>query len=198
MPTVEIRANTTAINAQLDGMLADIEAAALPAAQAGAEVLRAQVVSNVDALTHVKTGKLRNAIYAVLRDREVRPGFAKFRVSWDRRKAPHGHLVEFGHIQRFKQYLGKDGAWHTRIRPEALGMRVVRTDAGKLIMVRDPSLTKQRKPRSRAPLAQKMAYYDPLPTPRQVPARPFLRNATVAMPRALEVAEDEFFRRLSK
>lgn len=34
-------------------------------------------------------------------------------MTWNSKKAPHGHLVEFGHLQPFKVYKGADGQWYT-------------------------------------------------------------------------------------
>lgn len=47
----------------------------------------------------VKTtpGQLRDAIYHVYADRMSTDQHAVYQVSWNARKAPHGHLVEYGH-----------------------------------------------------------------------------------------------------
>lgn len=201
MPILEVKTNLTSIFAQIDDLNARIKEAALPAAQAGAEVLKAQVLSNVDSMVKTDTGRLRNAIYAVNRERWSGYGYATFVVSWDKGKftgAPHGHLIEFGHIQRFKRYIGKDGHWYTRVRPEARGMRLIRKDDGTFMQVRDPSLPVMKKPTRKAGSSAFAAYYDPLPAPRQIPARPFLRSAAAAFPRALQATEDAFFARLKK
>ncbi|CAG9177749.1 HK97 gp10 family phage protein [Cupriavidus pampae] len=44
-----------------------------------------------------KPGQLRDAIYHVYSERLSSEHFAVYQVSWNARKAPHGHLVEYGH-----------------------------------------------------------------------------------------------------
>ncbi|GEM_PF-365986 len=46
-----------------------------------------------------KPGLLRDAIYLAFSENRSRPlkGFFVYSVSWNARKAPHGHLLEFGH-----------------------------------------------------------------------------------------------------
>lgn len=63
--------------------------------------------------TPVKEGTLRDSVYVAFRDRESKEGFASYRVSWNARVAPHGHLIEFGHWQTHARYIGSDGEWHT-------------------------------------------------------------------------------------
>lgn len=105
----------------LDEMLNDIsdtlDANVRPAAQAGAEVLYQAVLRNVRAIGR-KTGNLESSIYQAFSERhshQTPTGYdvATYQVSWNPRKAPHAHLVEFGHMQKFKVYLGKDGKWYT-------------------------------------------------------------------------------------
>lgn len=63
----------------------------------------------------IAPGTLRAAIYVAFRDAESEGGFAKYRVSWNTRKAPHGHLVEFGHWQNYVVYQDEDGDWWTDV-----------------------------------------------------------------------------------
>lgn len=67
-----------------------------PAAQAAAQVFYEQVKRNVAGLGRV-TGKLSDSIYQAYRDKESGHGKAVYHVSWNFTKAPHGHLVEYGH-----------------------------------------------------------------------------------------------------
>ncbi len=134
----------------------DAEEAARPAAQAMAQVLYDEMKRNVAALGRV-TGNLDRSIYQAFRDKESGPGFAGYRITWNHVKAPHGQLVENGYIQRYKVYVGADGHWHTAVRPEARGTR---------------------KPSRNASQAVKDAYFVPLPAPKQVPARSFVRRST--------------------
>lgn len=43
-----------------------------------------------------KTGNLENSIYRVYSPEKSSDGVKLYRVSWNRTKAPHGHLLEFG------------------------------------------------------------------------------------------------------
>lgn len=44
-----------------------------------------------------KTGSLRDAIYIAYKDEDSDVNHIQYSVSWNSAKAPHGHLVEFGH-----------------------------------------------------------------------------------------------------
>ncbi|MGO4379698.1 HK97 gp10 family phage protein [Pseudoduganella sp. RAF19] len=155
------------LRSMLDEMGDASIAAARPVAQAVAQVLYDEVKRNVQSIGR-KTGNLDNAIYQAFSQANSGPGHATYHVSWNPRKAPHGYLIEFGYIQRYKAYIGKDGRWHTAIRRSMRG---------------------QRKPSRRASQEVKDAYYVPLATPRQVPARSFLRAAQSKFPAAMAVAE---------
>lgn len=45
----------------------------------------------------VKEGKLRDAIYLAYRDKESTATNTVYSITWNSKKAPHGHLIEFGH-----------------------------------------------------------------------------------------------------
>lgn len=152
----------------LNEMGENAEAAARPAAQAAAQVLYDEVRRNVAAIPH-KTGKLAQSIYQVFSVNNSGEGRATYHVSWNVRKAPHGNLVEFGHIQRYVTYIGSDGNFYTAKRPSARG---------------------KRKPGRNASQATKDRYYVPLPAPKQVPALSFVRRAQVKFPQAAEAAAD--------
>lgn len=100
-PTMTIRADTSGIDAYLDGIAAGADEAARPAAQAMAQVLVDEVRRNVAKLGR-HTGNLAASIYQAYAARISTPGHATYHVSWNPRKAPHGHLVEFGYMQRYK------------------------------------------------------------------------------------------------
>lgn len=143
---------------EFDDVIAEIEGdvtrAVRPAAQAGAEKMYQIVLGNVDKLGKV-TGNLRSAIYQAFSERDskkVGDGYtvAHYDVSWNHRRAPHAHLVEYGHIQKYKVYLGKDGRWYTN----------------------------------------KNA---PLPAPKQVAAKPFMRPALSRQAEAVQAVEDRFW-----
>lgn len=76
------------------------EAAVRPAAQAGAEIYYGQVKANVAALGRV-TGNLDSSIYQAYSEDNSSETTATYHISWNHRKAPHGHLVEYGHYQYY-------------------------------------------------------------------------------------------------
>lgn len=159
----------------LDALLSDkrekVESAVRPAAQAGAQVIYDAVKANVAAIGS-KSGNLSKSIYQAYSADNSGPGKATYHISWNASKAPHGHLVEFGHIQRYKVYVGKDGKWYTAVRPNMQG---------------------KPKPSRRASQAVKDAYYVPLPSPKQVAARPFIRPAFYKQGLAIAAAKKVFF-----
>lgn len=140
----------------IHGIEQQIQEATRPAAFDAAEVIYKDVQANVAKIGRV-TGNLRASIYRAFDDKASTATKARYNVSWNKKKAPHGHLIEFGHIQRYVTYIGKNGQWYTAVRPEKRG---------------------KKKPSRKASQATKDAYYVPLPGgPRQVPARPFIRPA---------------------
>lgn len=157
----------------LDGLMRELgdraEAAARPAAQAAAQVYYETVQRNVASIRR-HSGNLASSIYQAYSQDNSQPGGKQtYHVSWNHRKAPHGFLVEFGHLQRYEYYKGNDG----KIRP----------------MVR-PGMEGQRRPGRRASQAQKDAYYVPKEGgPVHVAARPFVRPALAATPQAVEAAK---------
>lgn len=175
MTSFAIDANITGWMAQIDTLEAAVEGAARPAAQAGAQVLYDEVKRNVAKLGR-KTGNLDAAIYQAYSADNSGEGYATFHISWNAKKAPHGGLVEFGHLQRYATYLGKDGKWHTAVRPGKKG--------------------KAKKPSRRASQAAKDAYYVPLATPRQIPAKSFVRSAASKFEAAMDAAKAELYRRV--
>ena len=154
------------LNVLMEALGDKADETARPASQAAAQVLYDEVKRNVAALPQ-KTGNLARAIYQVYSRDNSSPGKATYQVSWNVRKAPHGHLIEFGHIQRYVSYLGSDGNFYTAVRP---GMR------GK------------RKPSRNASQSVKDAYYVLLPAPKQVAAKPFVRPAVSKFPEATDAA----------
>jgi HK97 gp10 family phage protein len=156
--TFTLHVDLEGLDALLQELGDEADNAARPAAQAAAQVLYDEVKRNVAAIPE-KTGNLARSIYQVYSEDHSGPTSATYHISWNTRKAPHGHLVEFGHIQRYASYIGKDGQWHTAIRP---GMR------------------DKPKPKRRASQAEKDAYYVTLPAPKQIAGRAFLRNAFTA------------------
>lgn len=159
----------------LDALADEALAAARPAAQAGAQVLYEQVKANVARLGR-KTGNLAASIYQAYNEAESGPGRGSYRVSWNKKKAPHGYLVEFGHLQRYEIARDARGRLFPMVRPEMIG---------------------KPKPGRRASQATKDAYYVPLAGgPRQVPAKAFIRSAASRMPQAQDAMRERFFAEL--
>jgi hypothetical protein len=141
----------------MDRIADGAEAAVRPSAQAGAQVFYAAVKTNVGAIGKV-TGNLASSIYQVYSRDNSNKARAEYHISWNRKKAPHGHLVEFGHLQRYVVYVDKRGQWRTLVRPHMVG---------------------KPKPKRNAPQAVKDAYYMPRKGgPILVGARSFVRKAT--------------------
>lgn len=163
--------DTRGLDAYLDQLGDSADKALRPAAQAGAQVLYSKVKANVGALGR-RTGKLDGAIYQAYSASNSNEHRAEYHVSWNAKKAPHGHLVEYGYLQRY------------RYRPDGMGP-----------MVR-PGMDGRRKPGRRASQAEKNAYYVTLPSPIQVPARYFVRGAASEFDKAYEAAEKELLRRI--
>lgn len=107
---------------QIDRAHDTVQEAIRPAAQAGAEVLYQAVLRNVQAIGS-KTGNLQSSIYqafsqdnsvsAITSDGKSVSTSATYHISWNARKAPHGHLVEYGYVRTRVVYLTKDGQWRT-------------------------------------------------------------------------------------
>lgn len=100
-------------------------------ASVGAKVIYDQVKLNVSGLGQ-KTGNLYNSIYRTYSKENSTDNRAVYYVSYRTGRsrksaqgtytiAPHGHLLEYGWVQRYQAYLGKDGNFYTAIRPEMRG-----------------------------------------------------------------------------
>jgi hypothetical protein len=146
-----------------------------PTAQAGAQVLYDQVVQNVAGIG-VKTGNLKRSIYQVYAQNRAlnnNPKRATYIVSWNAKKAPHGGLIEYGHIQRYMAYINSKGQWKTMVRPEMRG---------------------KPKPKRKASREEKDAYYMPRKNgPVQWVARSFIRKATEQFPEAELAMKQRFY-----
>ena len=78
-------------------------------AVAGGEVLRDEAKARVN--TH--NGVLDAAMYLAFRERYSTDQEVRYAVTWNKRKAPHGHLVEFGHWQIYPVIKKPDGTYVT-------------------------------------------------------------------------------------
>lgn len=62
-----------------------------------------------------RRGQLKEAIYLAFDGRRsvLNLGHYVYQVSWNAKKAPHGHLVEFGHWMSYAYARGEDGKFYT-------------------------------------------------------------------------------------
>lgn len=93
------------LEAGLDELVEKVSLNVRPAAQAGAQVLYEEVLTRVPvaAKDHktksgriIPRGGLKASIYQAFSADHSGYGKATYHISWNYRKAPHGHLVEFG------------------------------------------------------------------------------------------------------
>lgn len=81
-----------------------------PAAQAGAQVLYEEVRMRAPVSAESREykgrtytpGKLKSSIYQVFSENKSDAARSTYHISWNYKKARHGHLVEFGYWQRYK------------------------------------------------------------------------------------------------
>lgn len=160
--------------AGMDELASNLMDATVPAAAAGARVLYQRVHSNADLMgegyPRQGTGRLKNAIYRVLSKDQSRPGHTVYHVSWNARKAPHGHLVENGHWQPYKIRRGRNGRFFVAVKPG---------------MLKEFLRLYRNKP---VPKNLRDKYFVRLPAPKWVPARPFVREAQSQFPQAQDAA----------
>lgn len=162
--SVRVTVNTEKAITYLDGLNDRLHAAIRPAAQAGAQIIYDTVLYNLDSMLGKQRnaeirGVLKDAIYQKYIPEQSSEGlFCLYKVSWNSAKAPHGGLVEYGHRQIYRTYFGKDGRFHTAVRPDKL--EIFKSYAGSKIPknVRD-----------------QLFYRSANPT--IVPPVPFMRNA---------------------
>jgi len=171
-----ISSDLSSLDALMDELGDNAEEAARPAAQAAAQVLYDEVKRNVASIRRV-TGNLDRAIYQAYSQSNSAPGKATYHVSWNSKKAPHGWMIENGHMQRYMYYQDNQG----RVRP----------------MVR-PGMDGKQRPGRRATQAEKDAYFVPLPDgPKQIAAKPFVRPAQAKFDEARKAAEAELLKRIN-
>lgn len=179
--SLTIHADMSGLANLIDTLATDVEAAVRPAAQAGAQVLYDEVKKNVAGIGKV-SGNLAASIYQAFSHDNSGKGYATYHVSWNHKKAPHGHLIENGHVRAFKSYIDKNGRWRTKIRNDVLA----KMRAGQRVT----------KPSRSASFAEKAMFYEALPAPVHVSAKSFVRNAQSKSGAALAAAETELLRHL--
>ena len=64
-------------------------------------------------LVPVAEGLLQSAIYLAYKDDRSNKDNVTYSITWNARKAPHGHLIEFGHWQNYATFKDQKGQWHT-------------------------------------------------------------------------------------
>lgn len=94
-----------ALQALEDGMKQEVLKSG---AWAGATVIYDEMRRNAP----VDQGELRDSIYRWRDDQGSRDGRIAYAVGPNKRKAPHWHLIEFGHWLVNKVFVGDDGALH--------------------------------------------------------------------------------------
>lgn len=123
--SLSIKFDPSLLNQRIDNIGVAVLGAVRPAAQAGAQVLYDEVKLNVGRIKK-KTGNLGASIYQVFSQDNSSEVRSTYHISWNARKAPHGHLVEYGHLMTRKAYIGSDGKWYTskvKIDPKLVGAR---------------------------------------------------------------------------
>lgn len=78
-------------------------------------VIRAPVLEpGNEGFDNQRAGQLKEAIYLAFDGRRsiLNEGHFVYGVSWNRKKAPHGHLLEFGHFMPY-EYERSDGKFYT-------------------------------------------------------------------------------------
>lgn len=58
-------------------------------------------------------GVLAASIYLVYEKESETKSSYTYKISWNSKIAPHGHLVEFGHWMTHKVYKARNGEWYT-------------------------------------------------------------------------------------
>ncbi len=95
----------SSLDAELDELLDASSSAVRPAAQAGAQVYYDEMRRRVPVSSEVRQykgktyqpGTLKASIYQKYSTDHSSAATATYHVSWNHRKAPHGHLLENGH-----------------------------------------------------------------------------------------------------
>ena len=109
--TAKSTLDTSGWTAALDGLAGEKRVSlARSMAVAGGEVLRdeARLLAQLG-----PTGNLKSAIYLAYKDTRSNESQQVYSVSWNHRKAPHGHLIEFGHWQPYRVVKLANGDWIT-------------------------------------------------------------------------------------
>ena len=123
---------TDGIHAKTDlsGLLAGLDKLAGPLreslarsmAVAGGKVLRDEAKLRAPVGTEeggsIYPGALRDAIYLAFKEAKSTIGQVTYSVTWNSKKAPHGHLLEFGHWQPYVVRKTPTGYYTTKVKKE--------------------------------------------------------------------------------
>lgn len=91
--SVRVKVNRESIALQVEDIEQRLKDAIRPAAYAGAMVYYNEVRMRAP----YRTGRLRDSIYIAHSDDNSQPGVREtYHVSWNKKQAPHGHLLEYG------------------------------------------------------------------------------------------------------
>jgi len=118
-PTLTFSADTSALTGYLERCVERAGDVVRPAAQAGAQVIYDRVKINVGRLGKF-SGNLERSIYQVYSDQST-PERAVYHIGWNTKKAPHGALVEYGHLIRYEYYKDAAGSIRPKVRPDKVG-----------------------------------------------------------------------------
>ena len=109
---VNASVDLSSVMAGLDRLSGVAESLARSMAVAAGQAVR----DEAKARAPVDTGKLKGALYLAYSDRRSHGSKVVYSVTWNSEKnsnkAPHGHLLEFGHWQTHALYKGRDGEWY--------------------------------------------------------------------------------------
>lgn len=129
--TIKIVVDTRRVRRKLNDIFEKGEQAVRPAAQAGAQVFYDEVVMRApvseaphffygragkDGLRTIypfDPGDLKRSVYQVFSKDNSNKSTATYHIAWNHQVVPYGFMVEFGHIQTRKAYIGSDGLWYT-------------------------------------------------------------------------------------
>lgn len=67
----------------------------------------------------IQPGALRDAIYLAFKDAKSTGANVTYSVTWNSKKAPHGHLLEFGHWQLYVVRKTPTGYYTTKVKKDA-------------------------------------------------------------------------------
>lgn len=129
--TIKIVVDTRRVRRKINDIWEKGELAVRPAAQAGSQVFYDEVVmrapeSKAPHFFYGRAGKdgsrtiypfdpgdLKKSIYQVFSKDNSTKSKATYHIAWNHQVVPYGFMVEFGHIQTRKAYIGSDGLWYT-------------------------------------------------------------------------------------